>query len=447
MRVNSTKTLFAALTSLKAHLSAASFPAEQSTIALTRAGKSTRFELDQTSLILRGTPAFRRTNLALFSAGFATFALMYCVQPLLPLFARVFHVSAAASSLAISSVTGSVAVAILLAGSVSEAWGRKPVMTASMFASSALTTLSALAPDWASFLGMRTLEGIAFSGLPAVAMAYLSEEMHPSSVGLAMGLYVGGTAVGGLSGRLLIGILTDWAGWRIALAVVGAIGLLAAFIFWRSLPRSAHFTARPMHIGNLVRSLVQHLKEPGLRLLFLEGFLLMGAFVSVYNYIGFRLVAPPYGLNHTQVGLVFAVYLVGTVSSAWVGNLAGRLGRRKVFWCVVALMLLGLLNTLLAPLSMIIWGLALFTFGFFGAHSVLSSWVGLRALHSKAQAASLYLFFYYLGSSVAGTAGGFFWKSYGWAGVVAFLASLLLIALTISLRLTRLQPIATPPLL
>jgi len=399
---------------------------------------------------VRGTPAFRRTNLALFSAGFATFALMYCVQPLLPLFSKVFHISAAASSLAISTVTGAVAVAILLAGSVSEAWGRKPVMTASMFASAVLTTLSPLAPSWASFLGMRTLEGIAFSGLPAVAMAYLSEEIHPSSVGLAMGLYVGGTAVGGLSGRLIIGILTDRTDWRIALATVGGIGLVAALIFWRSLPNSRHFHGRPMHVGQLLRSLAEHLAEPGLRLLYLEGFLLMGAFVSVYNYIGFRLVAPPYSLSHAEVGSVFAVYLVGSVSSAWVGNLAGRLGRRNVFWWVVALMLAGLVTTLPSSLALIIVGLILFTFGFFGAHSVLSSWVGLRAQHSKAQASSLYLFFYYLGSSVAGTAGGFFWKLYGWPGVVGFLAGLLTVAVGVSLKLTRLQPIGqavtVPPL-
>jgi MFS transporter, YNFM family, putative membrane transport protein len=395
------------------------------------------------SLIVRGTPAFHRTNLALFSAGFATFALMYCVQPLLPLFARVFHVSAAASSLAISSVTGSVAVAILLAGSVSEAWGRKSVMTASMFSSAILTTLSPLAPGWSSFLAMRGLEGIAFSGLPAVAMAYLAEEMHPGSVGLAMGLYVGGTAVGGMSGRLIIGILTDLVGWRWALSAVGAIGLIAAFIFWRSLPPSSHFRSRPMHLGGLLQSFGQHLAEPGLRLLFLEGFLLMGAFVSVYNYIGFRLIAPPYLLSHAEVGSVFAVYLVGTVSSAWVGSLAGRLGRRNVFWSVVALMLVGLVTTLCAPLAVVILGLALFTFGFFAAHSVLSSWVGLRARHSKAQASALYLFFYYVGSSVAGTAGGWFWKLYAWTGVVAFLAALLLLALIVSIRLTRLQPLPT----
>jgi len=351
---------------------------------------------------------------------------MYCVQPLLPLFTRVFHVSAAESSLAISTVTGAVAVAILLAGSVSEAWGRKPVMTASMFASAALTTLSPLAPGWTSFLCMRTLEGIAFSGLPAVAMAYLSEEMDASSVGLAMGLYVGGTAVGGLSGRLLTGILTDYTNWRVAVAAVGGTGLLAALIFWRSLPKSAHFQARPMHVGALLKSLAQHLAEPGLRLLFLEGFLLMGAFVTVFNYIGFRLMATPYGLSHAQVGLVFAVYLVGTVSSPWVGH---HMRERHILWLVVGVMLLGLLTTLLKPLAMIILGLCLFAFGFFGAHSVLSSWVGMRARHAKAQASSLYLFFYYLGSSIAGTAGGVFYKAYGWVGVVAFLTVLLTVAL------------------
>lgn len=157
----------------------------------------------------------------------------------------------------------------------------------------------------------------------------------------------------------------------------------------------------------------------------------MGSFVTVFNYIGFRLVLAPYGLSHAQVGLVFAVYLVGTVSSPWVGH---HMGQRHVFSGVVALMLLGLLTTLFKPLAAIILGLCLFTFGFFGAHSVLSSWVGMRASHSKAQASSLYLFFYYLGSSVAGTAGGFFWKAHGWEGVVEFLAALLIIALLVALR-------------
>ena len=90
-------------------------------------------------LIHQGTPEFRRTNLALFSAGFATFALLYCVQPLMPVFARDFNVSAAQSSLSLSLTTGLLAPAMIVAGALSEARGRKSMMVASLLASALLT--------------------------------------------------------------------------------------------------------------------------------------------------------------------------------------------------------------------------------------------------------------------------------------------------------------------
>lgn len=37
--------------------------------------------------------------------------------------------------------------------------------------------------------------------------------------------------------------------------------------------------------------------DAGLPWLFLEAFLLMGAFVTMFNYIGYRLLADPYDLN------------------------------------------------------------------------------------------------------------------------------------------------------
>lgn len=398
--------------------------------------------------IERGTPAFRRTNLALFSAGFSTFALLYCVQPLLPVFSREFGVSAAASSLSLSLTTALLAASVLLAGSLSEAWGRKSVMVVSLFAAAILTMICGVAPGWHALLLIRSLEGIAFSGLPAVAMAYLSEEMDYQSVGLAMGLYIGGSGLGGMTGRFVTGYLTDVASWRVALAVIGGFGIVAAVIFGRTLPPSRHFTPRPLALGQLKESFLDHLHDRGLPWLFIEGFLLMGSFVTTYNYISFRLMAPPYGLSQTQVGAIFTVYFIGIFSSAWVGTLAGRLGRRKVFWATTVTMLAGVLITLLGSLSIIVTGIAVLTAGFFGAHSIASSWVGLRARHSKAQASALYLFFYYVGSSVVGSLGGFFWAASGWRGVVGFIGSLLILALLISLRLSVLQPLprTTDPL-
>jgi YNFM family putative membrane transporter len=386
-----------------------------------------------------GTPAFRRLNLALFAAGFSTFAILYCVQPLLPAFSEEFHVSAAVSSLSLSLSTGLLAVAMLAAGSLSEVWGRKPVMVASLLSSAVLTILSAAAPSWSGLLLARMLIGITLSGLPAVAMAYVSEEVDKKSIGLAMGLFIGGNAVGGMSGRIIGGVLTDFGSWRLAVGTIGAIGLASAIAAWRSLPESAHFHPRRARLGDLLQSFAEHLRDPGLLCLYAEAFLLMGGFVTLYNYLGYRLTEPPYSLSQTAIGAIFVIYLIGTASSAWIGALAGRLGRQRVLWIMIVVMLAGVGLTLLDHLVPILAGIVAVTFGFFGAHSIASSWVGSRALNAKAQASALYLFCYYLGSSAIGTIGGVFWTSGGWWGVSGLMSTLLLLALAVAFVLIALS--------
>jgi YNFM family putative membrane transporter len=393
------------------------------------------------SYLRRGTAKFRQANLALFAAGFATFALLYCVQPLMPVFAAEFAVSAAASSLTLSLTTGLLAPMLIVASTLSEAGSRRAVMALSLVAASTLSLAAALAPDFSWLLLARALEGIALSGLPAVAMAYLGEETHPRAIGLAVGLLVAGNGFGGMAGRFGAGVVTDLASWRAALALIGLIGLASAAIVWRVLPPSRNFRPRRLALGDLAAPLLGHLGDPGLRWLFVLGFLLMGGFVTLYNYIAFLLLAPPYGLSQSVVGAIFAVYLVGMAGSALAGQLADRLGRRRVLAAAVALMLAGVLLTAFPPLAVILSGFALMTFGFFGCHAIASSWVSRRAQGGKAQAASLYLFTVYLGSSVAGSSGGLVWARFGWHGVVALVAALVVLGLLISLRLALLPPL------
>jgi MFS transporter, YNFM family, putative membrane transport protein len=392
--------------------------------------------------IERGTAAFRRTTVALGTAGFSTFALLYSIQPLLPVFSQQFRVTAAGASLSLSLTTGLMAVCMLLASTVSESVGRKPVMVASVLASSVLMILSALVPAWWQFLLLRALMGVTLSGLPAVAMAYVAEEIDPRSTGLSMGLYIGGNALGGMSGRLLIGVLADHAGWRPALLIVGLASTIGNIIFWRILPPSRNFRPRRFSLEALTSAFVGHLQDRALLMLFAEGFLLMGGFVAIYNYLGYRLLAPPFDLTQAEVGLIFSAYLVGIFSSAWMGNLGNRLGRRHVLWVGFVIMLLGTALTETRSVILIILGVLVVTFGFFGAHSIASGWVSARARHAKAQASSLYLFFYYLGSSVVGTAGGVFMGRFGWPGVTLMTGTLILIGLFLSRRLSRVQPLA-----
>ena len=398
-------------------------------------------EETQPRLIEAGTPAFRRTTLALAAAGFSTFAVLYGVQPLMPVFAEEFHVSPAESSLALSLPCAMLAIALLVVSPLSEVWGRKPIMVASLFASAVLTIVAVLVPSWHGFLALRALTGLAASGLPAVAMAYLSEEMHGRAIGLSMGLLIGGNALGGMIGRLVAGIIADHASWRWGLGTIGVLALLAAIAFLFSLPDSQRFTASRMRWREVPGTFGQHFRDPGLPWLFAEAFLLMGGFVSVYNYIGFRLLDPPFDLSQTAIGAIFVVYLFGTFSSALTGEIASRLGRRKVLWLAILLGLVGITLTLSSQLWLIILGIVVVTVSFFGAHSVASSWIGRRALRDRAQASSVYLCLYYLGSSVLGTAGGWFFAHSGWIGVVVFFASLYGLALAIALHLSRLPPL------
>lgn len=391
--------------------------------------------------IERNTRAFMRTVLALFSGGFATFALLYCVQPMMPVLSREFSINAAQSSLILSVSTGMMAIGLLITGPISDRLGRKSVMVFSLFAAALFTIASAFMPTWEGVLVTRALVGLSLSGLAAVGMTYLSEEIHPQHIGYAMGLYIGGNAVGGMSGRLITGVLSDFMSWHASLSVMGLIALGAATLFWKFLPESRNFRARSLNPRDLADGFLMQFRDAGLPWLFLEGFLLMGAFVTLFNYIGYRLLEAPYHLSQTIVGLFSVVYLSGIYSSAKVGALADKLGRRRVLWAVIVLMLAGAMLTAFTPLTVVIAGVLMFTFGFFGAHSVASSWIGRRALKAKGQASSLYLFCYYAGSSVAGTAGGVAWHFAGWTGIVAFIGTLLIVAIAAAVRLAKLEPL------
>jgi len=385
--------------------------------------------------IRRGTPAFMRVTLALFSAGLATFALLYCVQPILPVLSQQFGVSPATSSLSLSISTGLMALGLLVTGSLSDAIGRKSVMVTALMLAAICTLISATMTSWHGILIMRALMGLSLSGVAAVGMTYLSEEMDARVVAFSMGLYISGNSIGGMSGRLLSGVLTDLFTWRIAVAVIGCFSLASALMFWKILPASRHFRPITLRPRNLLINFRLHWRDPGLPWLFAEGFLLMGAFVTLFNYIGYRLLDAPWHLSQAVVGLLSVVYLTGSWSSPKAGALTGRLGRGPVMLGATAIMLLGLLVTAFDSLWLILPGMMMFTAGFFAAHAVASGWIGPRARRARGQASSLYLFSYYVGSSVAGTLGGLFWHNFGWSGVTLFISVLLILALLVAWRL------------
>lgn len=395
-------------------------------------------------MIQQGTKTFRNISLALFAGGFVTFALLYSLQPLMPEISDAFSITPAHASLTLSVTTIAMALTMLFIGSLSDSVGRRFIMTAALVISSVIALLSAFSLGFPELLLLRILQGVALAGLPAIAMTYLSEEIEPKSLGYAMGLYISGNSIGGMAGRFISGVVTDWFSWRAAVGFIGILGLCAAVIFWLVIPPSRHFVKAAPGFKNPIPLLWSQCRNPRLLCLYGLGFLLMGCFVTLFNYIGFELTGEPYHLSQSIVGSLFVVYLMGTVSSTWMGRLADRYGRSYVLGIALGIILAGAVCTVHPALWVKIIGLALFAFGFFGGHSITSSWVGLVAYQHKSQANALYLFFYYLGSSVSGTGGGLLYSNLGWTGIVGMIGVYVLIGFVLcNLLVLRLKGQAT----
>ncbi len=385
--------------------------------------------------ILKGSKDYWRANLALFFAGFVTFSTIYMFQPLFPNLVEEFGISPTGASLSLSFATFSLALTLPLSGSLSDVLGRRGMMAVAVVLAALFAVVSAYPLPYPLLLTIRLVQGIILAGVPAVAMAYLNDEIDPRAIGSAMGLYIAGNAFGGMAGRILTVIFADLWNWRIAIAGIGLLSLLLAIMFVVLLPRSQNFERRSANLFSLSGSLMGHLRNPGLLKLYFLAFLFMGCFVTLYNYVTFRLLRPEYGLSQTHVALIFLAYALGGFSSGVAGKLMDRHGRIPLLFSCLAIMLVGLLLTALSQLVLIIFGIIVITVGFFGVHAVASSWVGVMAGQARAQASSLYLLFYYLGSSVSGTGGGFFFSTWGWPGVVWLGSGLIATAVILVMRL------------
>ena len=358
----------------------------------------------------RGSAEYRRLLAALFCAGIATFAQLYSPQGVLPQISTDLGVTAASAALMVSASTIGLAIGVIPWSMIADRIGRVKAMSVSVITASVLGLLTPLAPSFHLLLAGRLLEGLVIGGVPAIAIAYLTEEVAPEHAARAAGTFVAGTSFGGLLGRVVAGPITDIATWRVGVFAVAVLCAVAAVGFVKLAPQSRGFTpsnglsANPE--GSLAHRLLVNLRSPRQLTLFAQGFLLMGGFVAIYNYLAFRLTAAPYHLPVTVVSLIFFAYLAGTFAAPRAGALAARFGRKAVLLTSIAIMTAGVLITLCANIFLVLIGLV-----------VATGWAGRAATVGKAQASSLYNLFYYAGSSIIGWFGGIALQLAGWTGV------------------------------
>lgn len=375
-----------------------------------------------------GTPPYRRLLAALFFIGVATFAQLYSPQGLLPLIAQDQQVSPDRAALMVSAATLGVALGVIPWSYIGDAVGRKQAMLAAVGLACVFAVLTVVVPGFALALVMRFVEGFMLGGVPALAIAYLGEEVSPRIAAAAAGTYISGTTVGGLSGRIIAAPLGEQIGWRPGMLVVTGVAVVCVLIFLRTAPRAVNFTPRTTRLPEALAALFGNLRSPALWVIYLQGFLTMGGFVAVYNFLGFHLSAPPFSLPLGLASLIFLAYLAGTVSSPRAGVLASRFGRKPVLIVGNLVMMAGVALTLVPTVWVIVLGTVVLTAGFFASHAVASGWAGARAVAGRSQSASLYNLGYYGGSSLFGFLGGTFLHLAGWPGTVGMVLALAAVA-------------------
>ena len=362
-------------------------------------------------------------------AGFAAFLDLYSTQPLLPMLARTFHASNFAVSLTVTAPTIAVALAAPYVGRLADRLGLRAVIVGSAFALASATLLAATATSLPSLIGWRFAQGMVTPGLFASTIAYIHEEWPPSRTGRATAAYVSGTVIGGVTGRLLGGLMAADVSWQSSFVFLSIIGFATAAALWWQLPQERR--RGPGAAGDH-GSWRAHLRHPQLLATYAVGFCMLCTQVAMFTYVPFLLAAPPFSLSTAALGSIFLTYLLGAAVTPFAGRGIDAFGHRAVLVGALGLCSMGSLLTLVRSLPVIALGLSIFATGVFFAQASSSSHVAHHAEHDRALAIGIYATAYYIGGSVGGAVPAALWQAGGWPACIAFIISVEAAMLTIA---------------
>ena len=375
---------------------------------------------------------FRIIRNCMLISGLSVFAQLYLFQPMLSELQASFGVSLATGSLAVSASTIGMATGLFLFAFKADTFKRERLMSLSLILSALLTITSAFMNHFVLLLLLNFLKGIALSGVSAVALAYLSDEIEPGKIGLAISLYLSGNTIGGMTGRVVGSLLAGWGGWQQAVWAIGITSLLLGFLFYWKIPASSQVSQNSISIKEKLQQMKDLLSKRLFIGMYLIAALAMGVFVSVYNYISIQLESPRYGLPHQMIAMIFIMYLTGVAGSIIVGKLSDKHRPERLLRYSLILLGAGLSMLLIPRLWALIAGLGILTFAFFSTHTIASRIVSVNASRSKSSATSIYWLSYYAGSSIIGSLTGIILTRFGWDTFVEILLMLTTLSYLIS---------------
>ncbi|MBT2690565.1 MFS transporter [Bacillus sp. ISL-47] len=372
---------------------------------------------------------FKRIMFALTCASILNFAGLYFVHPIMPLLVRSYNISSAASGLALSVAVISMIIGLLFFGFLSDRMGRTRIMHITLVCTMIPLLLMPLVPSFEIFLVLRFVQGFFMAGLPAAAIAYISEEVAPGSINLGITLYIAANGIGGMIGRIVTGYMADRTSWQISIYILFGFSILLFLLYFITLPKSHFFQESEISFKKDLTGMLSHLNNKLLFPAFAMGILLQFSFTGVWSYLPFYLEREPFGLAVKDISFTYLAYTLGMIGPILAGRMSIFMKKTTLVSFGTLILISGSLLTNVHSLSLVVVGLCLTCFGFFIAHSLMAAIVNERATHHKGGASSLYLVSYYLGVATGGSLTGLIWQNIGWTGVTAVSLGLIPIVL------------------
>ncbi|NKN35262.1 MFS transporter [Agrobacterium sp. a22-2] len=377
------------------------------------------------------SPATWLAVLSMAATSFALVSAEFMPAGLLTPMARDLGVSEGMAGQVVTATASVGAVTAILSNVLIGRLNRKTVLVGLSALAVGSNILAATATDfWLLLLGRAGL-GIALSAFWALSVAVVARLVGAHATGRGMAIVTLGVSLATIAAPSMGALISDWLGWRVAMAMTAGLAALAMLLQWLSLP------TLPATTSNSLADVFRLTRRRGIQIGMLAILLLMTG-----HFAGSVYVRP----FLEQVTLLstgpIALALLGFGIAAVIGNIAG--GRMADANIRIALAVTAALMAF-AALALVLWGVhigvafgftALWGFAFGMAPVVLPTNLSRAAPDALEAAGSLMVTSFQVAITIGAVVGGYIVDTYGATGPLTLTA--ILAASTVVLAL--LQP-------
>ena len=374
----------------------------------------------------------------LFTTVLALSAL-YVPQPLLPVLSAEFGVSRETAALLTTISFIPLSLAPLFYGALLESVSTRKMLRWAVLLLAVTEGLMFLVEPFAWLMALRLLQGLLIPAMLTSLMTYVSQVSAKSDMARAMSWYIAATILGGFAGRAISGLIASLFHWRFSFLLLG-VGLLVAWVWLgRIADTDSVKLARPS-----LKAIGGVLSDPVVRTTYAMVFCFFLVFAAMMNFLPFRLTELSSNADEFRIGLAYSGYLMGIVVSlnaVRIHRLSG--GPEKVMVAALAFFIIALLVMLVPQVWALVGGMFILCGASFLTHATATGCLNQHLTQSKGVINGLYVAFYYGGGAIGSYLPGYVYRDFGWIGFILLLCSVLIIALSLAVYLSRLTGLSS----